>query len=123
MEITIPVKNERKYFRICLEILRSIPPLNTLRYKELDVLAELLYWNDKYRNLDQKIRWQLMFSYENKLTMQEHTLCDAPQLDNCLTGLRKKGILVKRTLPKDFGITLSNPQIKFDFKINERSSI
>ena len=51
MKLTIET-NEKKFFRQLLEILSSIPPLNKLRPKELDLLAIIMYYNNIYKDLD-----------------------------------------------------------------------
>ena len=42
---------QKKVYRQIVEIIRSIPPLDTLRNRELDVLAILMYYNYKYKEI------------------------------------------------------------------------
>jgi hypothetical protein len=118
MQLTIPTTT-RKYFQLALELLRSIPPLNTLNSKELAVLAELLYWDYHYRALDKEIRWKMVFDYSTKLLIMDHAYVDEQSLNNYLTSLRKKDILFKKTIKTNFGLDPLNPILTINFKINE----
>ena len=53
MRLTIAT-DERKFFRQFLEILSSIPPLNKLRNRELDILAAMMYYNYLYKDFQIK---------------------------------------------------------------------
>lgn len=117
MVISIPTTT-KKYFRLHLELIRSIPPLDGLRYKELDVLAELLYWNYMFKDVSKDERWKLIFNYDTKLKMRESIFMEADQFNNCLTSLRKKGIIKGKSVISDFGVDPDNPFIKIDFKIS-----
>lgn len=111
---TIP----RKFFRQALEVLRNIPPLSSLRNKELDVLAELLYFNDRYSNIPQDLRWKLVFDYDTKMDIITYLDMKDVDLYNILTSLRKKGIIKGRQIDNTFGIRLSDPTITFNFVVN-----
>ena len=108
-----------KYFRQCLEIIRIIPPLNTLRPKELDVLAGLLYEDYKYSHLAPDVRSKIVFDYTTKMELRDRIHIDEQQFNNCLTSLRKKGILKKRGIETNYGINPDKPFITFEFKIKE----
>ena len=114
MNIKIPT-TPRRYFRQVLEIIKPIPPLNTLRNKELDVLAEFLYYNYKYAKLDKDVRSKVLFDYDTKLEMREHLNMDEQSFNNHLTSLRKKNILSKRRVENDFGIHPDTPMVTFNF--------
>lgn len=114
MIIPIPT-TQRKFFRQVLEILKPIPPLNLLRNKELDVLAEFLYYNDKYSHLEKDIRSKIVFDYDTKLDMREYLNMDEQSFNNHMTSLRKKGILTKRSVENTFGIDIKSPIITFQF--------
>jgi len=118
MIIPIPA-NPRNFFRMSLELIKPIPPLNKLRPKELDVLSEFLYYNYKYKDLDPSVRWKVIFDYDTKMEMKEYLSMDEQSFNNHLTTLRKNNILSKRSIGNDFGITPEQPFIKFDFKLSE----
>ena len=118
MKIPVPTTN-RKFFRQSLEILKIIPPLNTLRARELDVLSEFLYWNYHYKHLPKDDRWKIIFDYETKLQMREYISIDEQQFNNCMTSLRKKNVMKKRAIENTYGINPETPSITFEFKLNE----
>jgi len=125
MVINIPT-DKRKFFRQSLEVIKALPPLNTLRDRELDVLAEFLYFNDKYSAIEEDLRGRLIFDYETKIAMREY-LDDMSEagFNNYLTMLRKKGILGKRGIVNTYGISTKTPSITFKFIIegeNEESN-
>lgn len=101
-----------------LEIIRSIAPLNSLRYKELDVLGEILYWNHVYRETPVEDRWKLVFNYDTKINMMDHIFMDTNQFNNCLTSLRKKGILKGKSIISTFGVSPEHSNITVNFKIS-----
>jgi hypothetical protein len=105
----------RKYFRQALEIIKTLPPLNRLRNKELDVLSELLYFNDKYSNIPQELRWKIVFDYDTKMEMIKYLGIKDIDMYNIITSLRKKGIIKGRTIEHTFGLTLANTDIHFNF--------
>lgn len=116
----IPIQtNKRLYFRQALEILKPIPPINTLANRELDVLAEFIYYNDKYRDIKEELRAKIIFDYDTKLAMREYLDMGEAPFNNILTSLRKKNILTKRGIISSYGLNLNNPDIVFKFKIDE----
>jgi hypothetical protein len=116
MVIKINTDN-RKYFRQALEIIKTIPPLNTLRNKELDILAELLYFNDKYSNIPEELRWKIVFDYDTKMEIIKYLSINEVDINNILTSLRKKGIIKGRTVVNTYGLTANSPNIEFKFVI------
>jgi len=116
--MVIPIQTtKKKYFRQCLEVLKILPPLNTLRPKELTVLAEFLYWNNEYKHIPKEDRWKIIFDYETKLKMKDNIGIDDFSFNNITTSLRKKGILSKKGIENTFGIDADKPFIKFEFAI------
>lgn len=121
MVINIPT-TKRKFFRQALEIMRAIPPINQLRPKELDVLAELLYYNYLYRHIEENLRGKVVFDYDTKIAMREYLDINETNFNNILTILRKKGILVKRSITNDYGISPDKASITFKFNMNEEDN-
>lgn len=109
-----------KYFREALEILKALPPLNTLSKRELDVFGWLLYYNYEYRELkDDKLRNKLIFDYDTKLAIQEALGISGAVMDNLITALRKKDVIKGRLIINTYGLNPEKPDIIFKFKINE----
>lgn len=82
---------EKVFFRQYVEIL---DPLIQLRGKELDVLAELLFQNNKLKDIDLKNRWKLILDYDNKKEMATVLNMSVASFGNNLSYLRKKGIII-----------------------------
>lgn len=120
----IPIQtNKRIYFRQALELLKPIPPINTLANKELDVLAEFVYYNDKYKDIKEDLRAKIIFDYDTKLAMREYLNIGEAPFNNILTSLRKKNILTKRGIVSNYGLNLNTPDITFKFNIDETGDI
>jgi hypothetical protein len=118
MIIKIPT-TKRLFFRQSLEIMKILPPLDKLRGKELDLLAELLYYNNLYKDVDEKLRGKLIFDYDTKIAIREYLGLSEYGINNLFTSLRKKNIITKRSIGNTYGITDVSPDIVFKFTINE----
>ena len=120
--MNIPIKTTMlKYFRQSLEVLKILPPLNTLRARELDVLAGFLYFDYKYRDIEIGARSKVLFDYDTKLQIRENIHIDEQSFNNCMTSLRKKGIIKKRGIETNYGLTPNDDgtaSIVFNFKID-----
>ena len=117
----IPLKtNKDRFYREVLEILKSFPPINKLRPKELDLLAEFMMQNAENKDLPPNKRRIILFSTENRKMIQDKLGMSQAVFNNNLFGLRKYGLITKDNdlLPlldipdqKDFSI-----EIKFYVK-------
>lgn len=117
----IELKTSRsKFFRQYLELVKIFHPFNTLRHKELDVLAELFYYNNEYKHLDRNTRWKLILHYDNREAIKEkYTMSDA-NFNNILTALRKKDLLIDNKVPQKYLLETDDEfEFKINFKINE----
>lgn len=85
--INIPTK-EHNFYRTYLEFLN---PILGLTDKERMVLAELLYWNNQYKGLEESIRNKLVFDYDTKMKIVDKLAITHQILLNNITALRKKG--------------------------------
>lgn len=91
---TIPIKTtEEKFFRQFLELFRSLPPFSNLRTRELDVLSQVLYQNNKYKSISEKTRVLVVFSKEVRKEMREALDISEDIFNNNLSGLRKNNII------------------------------
>jgi len=90
----IPIKTtENKFFRQFLELFRSLPPFNELRSRELDVLSQILYQNNKYSSIVTVTRPLVVFSKEVRKEMRESLSISEDIFNNNLSGLRKKNLI------------------------------
>ena len=120
MKLTVET-NERKFFRQLLEILYSIPPLNKLRPKELDLLAILMYYNNVYKDLDPLLRQRLLNSKVTKKEIRDTTGMNENVFNTNLFILRKNNLISKsgelinalQVFPKD------SFKIEFQFNIEK----
>lgn len=115
MELNIKIPtNERKYFRQVLNILKGFEPFNACQPRELDVLAELYYWNHYYRNIPEDSRGKLIFDYDTKRSIADYLNIDSAVLDNSLSALRRKNLIVGRKIHKTFNIEFGKSLV-FEF--------
>lgn len=92
----IPIKTElRTFFRQYVHIMKPVFKLND---RESDILGELMYFNYKYRELTEDIRYKIIFDYDTKVEIRVNLGITEASFNNGLTTLRKKGILVDNRL-------------------------
>lgn len=115
MEKNIPIKtSETRFYRQYLEL---INPLLKLRGKELDVLAQLLLYNNSLKSIPEEHRWKIIFDYDTKTKIRtELNLSDA-SMNNNLSALRKKGIIKNNQVLKNF-LVYPNGSVKITFNFN-----
>ncbi len=105
-----------KFFRQYLEVVRVMPPFNKLRSRELDVLAELLRYNDYYKEVPHEDRWALILHYKTKNNIKARlNNMSTANFNNILTSFRQKNILIDNKIPENYLII---PEDEFEFKIN-----
>jgi hypothetical protein len=107
-------------------VIRSIPPLDTLRSRELDVLAILMLYNYKYRALNEEIRWRLINDASTRREMQADINMSEDVFTNNLSLVRKAGLIDKETgrLSKSLQIIADKGFIiSFNFNIIEDNEV
>ena len=91
----IPIKtNKEVFYRQVLEVLKSVPPINKLRPKELDVLAEIIKQKDLYSEIGAH-KYTIIFSTENRKKIRESVGISIESFNNILSALRKYNIITK----------------------------
>jgi hypothetical protein len=120
MKLNINTTYKRVY-RQMVEIMRSFPPLNTLRNRELDVLAVLMYYNYKYRAIDDIVRWRIINDTSTKRDMQRDVGMNEDIFNNNISIIRRAGLLDKdNKIPKFLQIIVDDKyEVVFAFKITE----
>jgi hypothetical protein len=92
---------------------------------EIDVVSLMLYYNsieaDNFKRDED--RWKKVFSYETKMLIKEELKIEDYTLQNILSSLRKKKVIVNNVIT-DYYIPKVNKdtkhfQVIFDFNINE----
>jgi len=122
MEMKLAIKTtQRRVYRQIVEVIRSIPPLDTLRNRELDVLAILMYYNYKYRDVQEDIRWRVINDTATKRKMQEDIDMNKDIFNNNISLIRKAGLIDKEgRLQKFLQIIVDKKYyVNFNFDINE----
>lgn len=109
----------KKVYRQIVEVIRSIPPLDTLRSRELDVLAILMYYNYKFRNVEEEIRWRVINDTSTKREMQRDIDMNEDIFNNNISLVRKAGLIDKEgKIIKSLQIIIEDRyDIHFGFKI------
>jgi len=122
MEMKLNIKTtQQKAYRQILEIIRSFPPLDALRNRELDVLAVLMYYNYKYRDIQEEIRWRVINDTSTKRDMQHDIDMSEDIFNNNISLVRKAGLIDKDgRIPRFLQIMIDKKYyVNFSFEINE----
>lgn len=116
----IPIKtNADKFYRQFLELIKSLPPIDKLRPKELDVLASVMHENGKMQALGEDDRYTIIFSTKKRKLMREAIGISEDSYNNNLSILRKHGLITKENqLNKFLGTVIfdGNFSLEFIFK-------
>lgn len=120
----IPISTTRIHFyKIALRILNPVLKLSNM---EIDVLASIMLIHYANRNKDPKRVEKNLLSYKSRVAIRSRLDISEASLNNNISYLRKKGILVKT----EDGFVLSEPirlidskdgkfQVTFNISINE----
>lgn len=96
MKRIIPIRTNRdKFFRQVLELLRSLPPFNKLRPRELELLSKLMAYSDEFKALDRESRYDLVFSTRIRRSIAEELDMSEDVFNNNLSILRRHGLITK----------------------------
>ena len=84
----------------------------------LRVLAQLLYYNNSYKHLEEKTRWKMVFDYDTKVKICEKLGMPDTHLNSYLSQLRKLKI-VKGKRVDDWYIVYPESAMRmiFDLKV------
>lgn len=117
---------QKKVYRQIVEVIRSIPPLDTLRSRELDVLAILMYYNYKYRTLTEELRWRLINDASTRKEMMAEIGMSEDVFTNNLSLVRKAGLIDRETgrLSKSLQIIVNKSlNISFNFNATDEDEV
>jgi hypothetical protein len=117
----IPIKTTKeRFYREFLQLFRSLPPFNKLRSREVDVLSQIMYQNNKYSNIQMKTRPLVVFSTEVRKEMRESIGISEEIFNNNLSGLRKHKLITEdnKLIPFLESILFDdNFTLQFEFKL------
>lgn len=117
--MTINLKiTEDVYYRTVISLFKSIYPFSRCSPRELDILAELLYLDHLYSKTitDIDIRNKLLFDYDTKIKIIEKLNISLAVLDNNISALRKKNIIIGKKLANNLKFDMGS-SILFSFEI------
>jgi hypothetical protein len=99
MNLKIPVKvtDENKFLKM-LTILSTLSPFDKLRPREKQVFSELLYWNDKYKELPERQRNKLIFDYDVRRAISEKHDMSIDVVYNIMKDLKQKGFITGKSI-------------------------
>ena len=123
-QVKIPpiITDRGNFFRVYIELLKTLKPFNTMRPKERDMVAFIMYYKDKYKNLPNNQRDALIFSKEGRQQIAKDLNISISTFYNMLKAIRSKGILLDNkgtysTLTKgkkNANATLLHPALQVD---------
>jgi len=114
--------NTRDFFVQIMVVLGGIPPFEELSPREKELLGHLLYYNYKYRSIDEDLRCKLIFDYDTRLDIRSKMGISEFNFNNLKTSLTSKGLISgkKILLHKSImNITPENPKIIYNFIVND----
>jgi predicted transcriptional regulator len=110
------------YFKQILEILSIMPPFKSLRPRQREVLAEILYYTHKFNKENPVTAGRLLSDYKTKEEISEKLNISKANLYNIYKELRQTGLLIKDEInPKYRYEYMYIPEITFRFK--EKDSV
>ena len=111
--------NDREGYKDILKILKPLQPFDTLRDREMDVLAELIYWYNYYGDMPEDVKQTMVFDYKTRIEIMTKLNIPIEVLNNNISWLRKRGFIAGKTLkfklPKL--VADESTQLTFDLKI------
>lgn len=110
------VKIKNFFFRY-IEFLK---PFHKLSTQHSTVLALLLYYHYKLSKeiTNNKILWKSVFDYDTKILITEELNMSNASLENVLTSLRKKKVIINKEISPLYIPNLNNIKEKFTININ-----
>ena len=133
--IKIPTSKENFFLEYLIimkpvlnSIIRKINNGQVLRNKApelydmpMRVLAQLLYYHDKFRDQDDEMRSKMVFDYDTKQKIMEHLNISEDGLNSYFSQLRKIRILDGKSINKFFLVPLEGSKVNviFEFMIDE----
>lgn len=117
-QANINIKIKDLFFK-WLEITR---PLHKLPNQQQDVLALLLYYHYKIKHetTNEKILWKIVFDYDTKMKIKEDLDINDNTLQNVLSQLRKKKIIIDNKISSIFipSLELNTKNFKIVYNFN-----
>ncbi len=118
--VNIPT-TEESYF---LQYLTILKPISRMRDKEIQILAQLMFYNNRYSHLEQEVREKMVFDTDTRMRIRQKLKMSEASFNNCLTELRKKNVIVGTRLSKAYNIFTNGgrEELTFRFSIKENGT-
>jgi len=117
------IKTGRKHFFKHWLVL--IKPFHKLTDQEIDVVSLFLYYHYEYKHgtTNEKMLWSYVFDYDTKMQVKKELGMKDPGLQNVLTALRKKKVIINNRINPAYIPDLNkkdkNFKIVFNLLFNE----
>jgi hypothetical protein len=112
--------NDNNYFSILLSLLKDVHPFSELRKRELEVLAEILKYNELYKGIPKEDRMKVLFNYETRLKIADNLGITRETLYNLMKTLRDKGVLEYKSIANGYDKSLTKyKELSFEFIYEE----
>ena len=119
--------DSKRFFRLYLELLKAMPPLNQLSNKDCNVLAEMMRRNaelsESFKDKEDPKKWELVFSSSTQKEMRKLLGLTEASFNNSVSLLRKAGIIKGNRLSKAFVVYPSDVnKVTFEFRIEKNGT-
>jgi len=119
--------DSKRFFRLYLELLKAMPPLNQLSNKDCNVLAEMMRRNaelsESFKVKEDPKKWELVFSSSTRKEMRKLLGLTEASFNNSVSLLRKAGIIKGNRLSKAFVVYPSDVnKVTFEFRIENNGT-
>lgn len=118
MDFNVKVKSKLEFFVKLVSILSLASPVKKLRPKERLLLSHLLFYNDKYKELDVEDRSRIIFDKSIRIDISEVMNIDSQTFYNNKSQLKLKGIIDDEYLTKNFVNLYYKNKFNLNFIIN-----
>lgn len=116
--VSFKYTDKQRLFRAFVEIQQ---PVLRIRPRTADVFAALLYLNEQKVDLPEEDRFDLIFSTKYRKQIAEDLNIKDSVLQNCLSELRKKNLIVNNKIPRNFQVFTEEGVLGFYFKLEMRN--
>lgn len=113
-----------RFYRQYLELVRVFPPLNGLSNAELNVLAEVMRYNNevspRFKDMEDDNKWPIIMGSEMRKVMRGKLGMNEGSWNNALSALRRSGVLVDNRLTASLRVYPQKMNIvSFEFNVKE----
>lgn len=103
-----------------LKYIEFLQPFHKLQKQQYTVVALLLYHHYNYKKeiTNNKILWKTVFDYDTKILIAEDLEISMQAIENILTSLRKKKVIINKEISSLYIPQLSKGKDIFTININ-----